>query len=181
MCIISYLAADRPLPTIPWNPGAPEFHVISPKEVVTIPNAPFAKRFRYWVGSHLGCACGFEFGEKILRDPEAARERERRIESVRRLHEYIVRALDACEVQLWLLDAGVPPPCWGILGVKPEILTGPCFPVLPGVALHFSNHPSRECCPLCEAYPDSITVETEDGFTISTSFVRPDDDPPLRL
>lgn len=58
MCLSVHIASDRALPLSTWNPDARAFYL----ETVPV-DAPMRDRFSlpnvYFVGSHLGCGCGF--------------------------------------------------------------------------------------------------------------------------
>ncbi len=62
MCMMLYMAADQPVPEIPWNESEPAFHVR-----VESPGSPVRNQFAlphlFYVGSHEGCGCGFQLGE----------------------------------------------------------------------------------------------------------------------
>ena len=86
--MVLFVAADAPLPEIPAlePPGAFSAQLLAaPEEPVRV---QFAKPFVYFLGAHEGCSCGFSYG---LGDEDAdAAGRE----SVRRLGEYLVAAVD---------------------------------------------------------------------------------------
>lgn len=65
MCLEIFLGSTKELPTIPWNEENPEFCVFFIPEVE---QSDFIKgvlksNYYYDFGSHMGCACGFCFGE----------------------------------------------------------------------------------------------------------------------
>jgi hypothetical protein len=95
LCIIVYLAADSPLPLVPWDAARPAFHVTElPTERAAV-RGQFARPHVYYAGSHEGCGCGFQYGEYELDDPDAdelAEEAQRR-ESRKRLTDYLTSAL----------------------------------------------------------------------------------------
>lgn len=64
MCLAFYIAADLPLPCVPWDDAAPPaFHL---QEFDAAPGHPlrrhFSKRFLASAGASGGCGCGFEEG-----------------------------------------------------------------------------------------------------------------------
>ena len=106
MCMVLYLAADAPLPEVlPLEPpGA------FSAQLLTAPDEPvrvqFTKPFVYILGAHEGCSCGFKYGVGDEESDPSGRE------SVRRLGEYLVAALDHLgSVELyacWAGEAGEP-------------------------------------------------------------------------
>ena len=58
MCLVLYLASDRPRPTIPWDAERPAFHVLA-DEPAAVVAAQFTKPHVYYLGSDQGCGCGF--------------------------------------------------------------------------------------------------------------------------
>lgn len=88
MCMVLYIAADAPLPEIPAleAPGPFSAQLLdAPEEPV---RAQFSKPFVYSLGAHEGCSCGFSYGVGDEDSDAAGRE------SVRRLGEYLVTAVD---------------------------------------------------------------------------------------
>src|SRR5829696_3612944 len=62
MCMVVYVAADTPLPLIPWDERTPAFHVTELRPEVAAVRAHFSKPYVYYAGSHEGCGCGFSYG-----------------------------------------------------------------------------------------------------------------------
>jgi hypothetical protein len=104
MCKMVYIAADRPLPLIEWQENNPGFWTGAIQEDGV--RKQFTKPYVYEAGSHEGCGCGFAYGiwpidddspwaEGRRADEEAGRE------SVRRLSEYLSRAVEEGEVELY--------------------------------------------------------------------------------
>jgi len=65
MCLALYLAASKPLPVLPWDPNKPAFHVIplaedreDVRQLLTYPHI-------YYVGSHEGCSCAFNYEHEL--------------------------------------------------------------------------------------------------------------------
>ncbi len=58
-----YLAADVPLPLVPWDEEEPGFHVDEISETEEGVRAQFQKAHVVYVGSHEGCGCGFQYGK----------------------------------------------------------------------------------------------------------------------
>ena len=113
MCMLVYVASDYQLPTLAWDENHPNFHVseLSAREEPV--RRQFSKPCVYYVGSHQGCGCGFQYGqyEELEDDPAeitAARD------SRQRLAEFLAVALQhQAEVQLFA--------CWdGDQGAEPE-------------------------------------------------------------
>ena len=90
MCMMVYIASDRPLPVIPWDEDRPAFHA---KEVAEHEPArrQFSKPYVYYVGAHEGCGCGFQYGQ----DPSVEDEKDVALAktSRRELVKYLRRAL----------------------------------------------------------------------------------------
>ena len=86
MCMVLYAAADAPLQEFPQStPPAPlSARLIEGTEEAVRPH--FTKPYVYFLGSHTGCSCGFQYGEGIEEDSEGR-------ESVRQLGEYLVAAV----------------------------------------------------------------------------------------
>jgi hypothetical protein len=101
-----YAAADAPLPEVPERtPPAPlSARPIQGAEGAVRPH--FTKPHVYFLGSHTGCSCGFQFGVGGDED-EAGRE------SVRRLGAYLAAAVErAGPVELYA--------CWDGDEAEPE-------------------------------------------------------------
>lgn len=61
MCISVFIATDLELEAVPFSPGVGRFRVcylLQPEEAV---KAYFLKRNVYYIASHEGCGCGFEW------------------------------------------------------------------------------------------------------------------------
>lgn len=56
-----YLAADRNLPLVDWNEADPGFYIKEIGESDNHVRHQFTKTKIYWLGSHMGCSCGFKF------------------------------------------------------------------------------------------------------------------------
>lgn len=101
MCIILYLAADAPLPEVlPLEPpGAFSAQLLAaPDDPVRV---QFTKPLVYFLGAHEGCSCGFKYGVGDEESDPSGRE------SVRRLGEYLVAAVDRLgSVELYSCWAG---------------------------------------------------------------------------
>src|SRR5579862_3212367 len=63
MCMMIYVASDYALPTLAWDKDHPRFHVTGLTERDEPVRKHFSKPFVYYVGSHQGCGCGFQFVE----------------------------------------------------------------------------------------------------------------------
>jgi hypothetical protein len=90
MCMMVYLAANKPLPLVPRDEQNPSFNVSELN--VAYSNGverQFRKTYIYEVGAYGGCGCGFSYGQY-----EGADEQEEAAsrESVRRLSEYLSEA-----------------------------------------------------------------------------------------
>jgi hypothetical protein len=112
MCMMIYIASDHPLPLAAWDEARPGFHVAELRRRDEPVRRQFSMRCVYYVGSHEGCGCGFQYGqhEGLEEDPgRLAAAREAR----RQLSEYLAAALrDRPEVRLfacWDGDQGSEP------------------------------------------------------------------------
>jgi hypothetical protein len=63
MCIMVYVALDYPLPTVAWDEARPRFHFTELSDRDEPVRRQFSKPWVYYVGSHEGCGCGFQYGE----------------------------------------------------------------------------------------------------------------------
>ena len=59
MCFVLYIAADRPLPLIPWEPNADCVHTDNVPDSDTAIYSHFTRRHVYFVGSDTHCGCGY--------------------------------------------------------------------------------------------------------------------------
>lgn len=63
MCMMVYVASDSPLPTLAWDEARPGFYVEELSERDEAVRRQFSKPCVYFVGSHEGCGCGFQYGQ----------------------------------------------------------------------------------------------------------------------
>ncbi len=61
MCLALYLAASKPLPVIRLDPNKPAFHVVPLPEDIEDVRRLLAYPQIYYVGSHEGCSCAFNY------------------------------------------------------------------------------------------------------------------------
>ena len=111
MCMLVYIASDSPVRLIPWDPNDRGFHLQEPSgERDESVRRQFSKPFVYYAGSHLGCGCGFEYGQ--WEDPEEDEDERRK--SVADLSRYLADAVkEQGAVELFA--------CWdGDQAEKPE-------------------------------------------------------------
>jgi hypothetical protein len=61
MCYAVFLASDRPLPLVPWDPSRRALHVSHVERHEAAARQAFSQTNRhvYYVGSDLHCGCGF--------------------------------------------------------------------------------------------------------------------------
>jgi len=113
MCMMVYVASDHPLPTSAWDEARPGFHVEELSKRDEAVRKQFSKPCIYYVGSHEGCGCGFQYGqyEELEQDREESAAVE---ESRRHLSEFLATALQGqAEVELFA--------CWdGDQAATPE-------------------------------------------------------------
>lgn len=79
MCLALYIASFKPLPVIPWDPTKPAFHVIPAPESMQAVRKLLPHPHVYYVGSHEGCSCAFNY--------------EHELKSVLELRDYLRKAL----------------------------------------------------------------------------------------
>jgi hypothetical protein len=100
MCVMVYLASDRPAPLIPWDATRPGFHVSELPEHRQDVRKQFSRPHVCRLGSHEGCGCGFQYGEYEGFEDEVDWPQKR--ESRRRLVEFVSALLcDDPEVELY--------------------------------------------------------------------------------
>ena len=63
MCMMVYVASDYPLPTLAWDPSRRASTSPSCARQEEPVRRQFSKPCVYYVGSHEGCGCGFQYGE----------------------------------------------------------------------------------------------------------------------
>jgi hypothetical protein len=61
MCLALYIAASKPLPVVPLDPTKPAFHVIPLPESMRDVRKLLPYPHIYYVGSHEGCSCAFNY------------------------------------------------------------------------------------------------------------------------
>ena len=113
MCLALYIGAPKALPTVPWDPLKPAFHVIKlrKKEAEVRRVLPF--EHVYYVGSHEGCSCAFNY--------------EHEFKSVLELRDYLRGALSTADI----IDGFACRPGSEKLPVKHSIITSPDGIALP--------------------------------------------------
>ena len=65
MCLALYIASVKPLPVIPWDPKKPTFHVVPLGEDTNRVRKILTDPYIYYVGSHEGCSCAFNYEHDI--------------------------------------------------------------------------------------------------------------------
>lgn len=83
MCLALYIASVKPLPVIPWDPNRPAFHVLPLSESMSAVRKLLTYPHVYYVGSHEGCSCAFNY--------------EHELKSVIELRDYLRKALAAAD------------------------------------------------------------------------------------
>lgn len=113
MCLALYIGAPKALPTVPWDPLKPAFHVIKlPKKGADVRRLLRCEHI-YYVGSHEGCSCAFNY--------------EHEFKSVLELRDYLRGALSiADEIEGFACRPGSEK-----LPVKHSIITSPDGIALP--------------------------------------------------
>ena len=65
MCLALYIASPKPLPLVPWDPKKPTFHVVPLEESNHRVRKILPYPHIYYVGSHEGCSCAFNYEHEI--------------------------------------------------------------------------------------------------------------------
>lgn len=65
MCLALYIASPCPLPVIPWDPEKPTFHVVPLPDENEAVRKVLPGPHVYYVGSHEGCSCAFNYEHEI--------------------------------------------------------------------------------------------------------------------
>jgi len=109
MCLQVFVAADEPLPTIPFDSAAPAFNASTLWPEAESVRRHFSKPYIYSLGAQTGCACGFGYSPDDLDPefldapdvPEEVKESTRadhaaRREAVQQLKGYLTITVDRC-------------------------------------------------------------------------------------
>jgi hypothetical protein len=88
MCWALYIASDKQLLQIPWDQDARAFHTQEFSELDLPVKAQFSFPNVIYLGSHLGCSCGF-----MAVDNEDQKEQAARTETVESLSRYLENVL----------------------------------------------------------------------------------------
>jgi hypothetical protein len=91
MCLMVYLAADRPMPLVPQDEARPVFFVreLLPRDEGV--RAQFSRHHVYYAGAYENCGCGFQYGEYPgMEEPEQVARAQ---QSRRALVQYLRQAL----------------------------------------------------------------------------------------
>lgn len=70
MCMVLYAASDSPLPEIAEAAPPPALSVRPVSGAEELVRIHFSKPYVYFLGSHTGCSCGFQYGELVDEDAE---------------------------------------------------------------------------------------------------------------
>lgn len=65
MCLALYIASPKPLPLVPWDPKKPTFHVVPLEDSNHRVRKILPHPHIYYVGSHEGCSCAFNYEHDI--------------------------------------------------------------------------------------------------------------------
>jgi hypothetical protein len=123
MCWSVFLASDRPLKLIAWNPKAPAFSAAAPELRDEPVRAQFERKHMVVLGSHTQCGCGFLDEDDGSDDP--------RRDTIDRLVTYLEQALaESPELEMFV--------CWEggerdqpvhRLNLKPSDFDSHTFPI----------------------------------------------------
>jgi hypothetical protein len=97
MCRLLFLASDRVLPEIPWNPDQPSFHVRRTEIAEKVVEAHLTKPYLYYVGSSEMCGCGFAAPEAPIEDEFDQMEHGSAAENLAELVKYLAENLTPFE------------------------------------------------------------------------------------
>lgn len=105
-----YISSNNRLPIIEYKKDSPDFYVKEISEgdfgYMGVRNT-MSKDFIYYVGSHKGCGCGFNYGIYELYDEDDIKEDNLGRESVKKLFKYIKDCLaDVDQIDLFTCVAG---------------------------------------------------------------------------
>ena len=108
MCLMVYIGSDKPLPLIDWNENERAFNVTELNKFEKSVESQFNVPHVYYVGSHLGCGCGF------LKEYKVEEELAQTNNNYLQLNAYLQKARETgAQVQLYS--------CWdGDQSAKPE-------------------------------------------------------------
>ncbi len=110
MCWVLYVAADVPLPEIPWNQDRPAFNATR----IPRPESPVARQFSkphlHRIGAHTGCSCGFDRTQVNERHPHELADTEQSLRDLRAYLDQVVAAAGPVELfACWDGDQEKPP------------------------------------------------------------------------
>lgn len=119
MCVHLYIAADHRLPTMEGSKPDARFFVRRLELWEDPVRRHFGRRHVFFVGSHLGCGCGFEDDPDTSSHPtlRAHQDEEAADDARRRLHSYLHSATEFGPVELYCCAPG-------------EVMTAPEFHVV---------------------------------------------------
>lgn len=113
MCLALYIASPKPLPLVPWDPKKPTFHVVPLEEDDHRVRKILPHPYIYYVGSHEGCSCAFNY--------------EHELKAVLELRDYLRKALTiTSEIEGFSCRPGQAP-----LKVKHSVTVSPSGVALP--------------------------------------------------
>lgn len=93
MCLALYIASPKPLPTVPWDPVNPAFHVVDLPEDALDVRKHFHAEHVYYAGSRQGCSCAFNY--------------EHEYEAILQLRDYLRTALTSVdEIEVFVCELG---------------------------------------------------------------------------
>lgn len=125
MCWALYLASNKDLPEVPWDKTRPAFNTqpLTEEDVVT---QQFSFPNVIYLGSHVGCGCGF-----MDEDEEDQEEAALRQKTVQSLSSYLQAALEnGAQLEMFLCwegDQGVTPVARKVVSAKD--FENPLFPL----------------------------------------------------
>jgi hypothetical protein len=86
--MVLYAASDSPLPEIAEDTPPPPLSIRPVTGTEELVRVHFSRPYAYFLGSHTGCSCGFQYGEGVDHDAEGR-------ESVRALGAFLTSAVQS--------------------------------------------------------------------------------------
>jgi hypothetical protein len=107
MCWAVYLASDKQLPQIPWNKSARAFNTQELSETDLPVKEKFSYPFVIYIGSHLGCGCGFMAADED--DPVEQTNHKQTVEALSKYLEDMLKGEANLEIYLCWEDEQAQP------------------------------------------------------------------------
>ncbi len=110
MCWVLYVAADVPLPEVPWNQDRPAFNVSRIPSLESPVARQFSKPYLHRIGAHTLCGCGFDPTQVNERHPHELADTKQSLGALREYLYGVVAATGPVELfTCWDGDQERPP------------------------------------------------------------------------